>query len=609
MKYIGDYLQEMGAVSEEQLRHALSRQKETGTLLGQLLMEMGLIRESALDLALALQGQERARHLTLAAAVRQVRELVQLTPLRPELPFICIAAGLVAGILSFPIIFYFYSGWAWQIIGVSSNLSSMLTISGATIALIAIAVGLEAFATYACIHLTATLLRSSSRLIHARRIRRALRAGDMDNTESTTSLYAQNLEQFASNVEAFLIKAPKAIASLAAFFVIIFMINTGMALLMLVLAPFTLLLPPLVAAKAQPFLRRETEMLGDTMKRIEPFFQYFRTTGGVLLQRATQRLGIHMRPHHINQANKWFYWNTSFNVRSFFNLLTLTCILIYGGWNVLEDTMSLPALFSLFLVASMILPRFNDIYESFFHIHTAGHHAVLINRQLRMATLTPQPVADKAITAFSVAIDDFRFGTTPVLRQFSQRFRAGNAYLITGESGSGKSTLAKLMAGILPAPDLHLSIEYSDGDGVERVLGRVAYVGQEHVFLEKLGVEGNIACQQQPDAATQAAVEAGLRRLQVNMEPRLGQQLVSVNSHFSGGEKQRMHVLQGLLAPQKIRIFDEPTASLDHQTAQQIKDVLLDVPADEIRLIISHDHAWNIAPTNRITLHPQTGQS
>ena len=53
---------------------------------------------------------------------------------------------------------------------------------------------------------------------------------------------------------------------------------------------------------------------------------------------------------------------------------------------------------------------------------------------------------------------------------------------------------------------------------------------------------------------------------------------------------------------QKIKIFDEPTGSLDHATAEFIKLELRKVPVDEIRIVITHDQAWEVEPANSIEL-------
>ena len=608
MRQLGQYLRDMGALSDDELQSALLQQQQSGALLGDILRERELVRPAALEVALALQRQHQAQSLTLLGAVQRIFALVRRCRLGSGLPLTCIAAGVLAGALSFPIVFYFYSRWAWDMIGISGNLGAILIIGGGTLLLTAVAVGLEAFATYVCIQVTGILLQDVAAGLHDNLVSRTLARAEGDAAEAAISIYAQNLEQFATNIESFLIKFPKAVTSLLVFAVILLISNVGIALLVLALAPAALLLPPIVSSRSQPYLHREVALLGQTMSRIEPFFRYFRTTGGVLLRRATQQLPGLLEEHHMNQACKWFFWNSSFNVRSLFNLLTLAAILIYGGWCVLQGSLSLAMLFSLYLAVSMILPRFNDLYECYFHLTAAGYNAASIEEQMRVATvqqvegrLVAAPEGD-VIQRVQVRVAQFAHQGRTVLADFAAELLPGRLYLLVGPSGSGKSTLARLLAGILVAEGAQVLIEYGEAPSPSQVLGHVAYVGQEHAFLEHLDLVGNIACQAQPDAEQRQRIEAGVRQLQVALDGRVERDAVSLNQQFSGGEKQRLHLLQGLLAPQKIRVFDEPTASLDAISAELVKQVLASVPADEVRVVISHDLNWPVAAADIITL-------
>jgi ABC-type multidrug transport system fused ATPase/permease subunit len=603
MRHLGQYLRDMDALSEEELQSALVAQRRSGARLGDILRERGHVREAVLDLALALQHQRSIAKISLAGAAARVLALTRRCALGGVLPTMCVAAGLLAGVMSFPIIFYFYSRWAWDIIGLSSNLSVIVSIGCGTLLLMLLASGLEAFATYLCIHVTAVLLQDIAIALHDNLLSRSLARVDGAAGEVVASIYAQNLEQFAGNIESLLIKLPKAIASLVMFMGIIFFSSLGIALLVAVLAPVAIVMPPLVSSMAQPYLRREVGLLGKAMSQIEPFFQYFRTTGGALLERATRQLGFLMEEHHLNQASKWFFWNSSFNVGSFLNLLTLSSILIYGGWCVLNGSLSLAMLFGMYLAVSMILPRFNDIFEAYFHLTTAGHHAGIIEQQLQIATVGREsPAQVDSVNRLGVTVPHFSYKGRTVLTDFTAEFLPGRLYLLTGESGSGKSTLARLLAGIEEAPGVKVVIEYADAASPQKILGHVAYIGQEHGFFEDMDLDANIACQPNPDTALRGRIQDGLQHLQLNIGKNRDISTLSVNAQFSGGEKQRLHVLRGVLAPQKIRIFDEPTASLDPASAAQVKQLLAAVPHDEIRLVISHDREWPVSQAQILTL-------
>ena len=566
-----------------------------------------------------------------SGAARRISRLLQVCAMPWRWPLLAAFSGLLAGAASFPIIFYFYSGWAWNLIGVSGDFSAMLRIAGACLGLVLLAQGLEALASYLAIHVGADLLRVLCLAVHQHAVQRLPHVQSAQSAQSPqspqaplSSLYAQNIEQLVQHLQAFLARFPRAMASLAVFFLIIIVNHPGIALLTVALAIATLVLPPWVAAHARTHIQQEAPLMAHTMQALHPFFLHYRTVGGVLQGRAWQQVGALMLPHHINQAAKWFYWNSSFNLKTLLNLLTLSVVLIYGGWQVLQGELMLAQLFSLFLAISLILPRFNDLYEAHFHFSTSGHHAAILLRHLRAGSVS-DGVADSVADGVSDCVSDsaallrpqqqlrlqlpaFSFASQAILPALDVCFPVGKLIIISGPSGCGKTTLAQILAGLLPAPGASISVDDAPGLPNSAVLGQVAYIGQTHGFFEHMSAVQNIACQLQVAPALQQQILAAAHRFGLSPDSaataKLQDPAHSLNQHFSGGEQQRLHLLQGLFAPQKIRIFDEPTAALDVASADKVKQVLAQVPQDEVRIVITHDQHWPVHADQCIYLTP-----
>ena len=59
---------------------------------------------------------------------------------------------------------------------------------------------------------------------------------------------------------------------------------------------------------------------------------------------------------------------------------------------------------------------------------------------------------------------------------------------------------------------------------------------------------------------------------------------------FSGGEQQRVNIARGVIAPKDLLLLDEPTASLDEQSADKVLNLLVGLKARGIAMIaIFHD--------------------
>lgn len=604
MKTIGSYLLEMGAVSEESILSAVEIQKKNGDLIGSILCRLGHISQSSLELAYALQQRDQNARQGLLSALRYSLRLFQKSRVGLGRIFLCVATGCLSGVFSFPIIFYFYSGWAWEMIGVSTNMAYIFQISLGAICLVLLSVGLEAFASYLSIDITSSLLQSSTSAMHRNVVYRAVHRNTGESNDLVMSIYAQNIEQYAIQTESFLNTFPKTLSGLVCFFLVIAFGNPGVAAITIVLGSIAIIFPPLLASRAQPFLHKEAGLMGAAMSNIEPFFMNFRTVGGVLLKTATERIAHYLKPHHLNQASKWFYWTTSFNLRSLLNFVTLSGILIYGGFAVLNDKMPLAGLFSLYLGVTLMLPRFNSLYDSYFQAVTAGYHARIIDEQLSVAEVEPIS-AVAPIEPFDLCVDIgcFGFGDRIVLNGFSSVFSAGKLYIVVGESGCGKSTLAKVIAGLLKCETAVIEVVTRNGEKTACALGSVAYIGPEHVFLENFSVEQNVCREVDSHVEKKLLVEKLIGNFNIDATGRLSDHEFSMNNGFSGGEKQRFHIIQGLLAEQKIKIFDEPTASLDVETAGVIKRAIANVPGDEVRIVITHDPSWDVSDDQVIRLY------
>ncbi|MEM9707264.1 MAG: ATP-binding cassette domain-containing protein [Pseudomonadota bacterium] len=172
----------------------------------------------------------------------------------------------------------------------------------------------------------------------------------------------------------------------------------------------------------------------------------------------------------------------------------------------------------------------------------------------------------------------------------------GEAVVVRGPSGAGKSTLLYALAGlVLPTAG---SIRWGEteisslGDA-ERTRFRRKYLGmvfQDHLLFEELTAAGNAALPSlfAPKAERRAVGDragALLHKLGIGAEPRRV-------TTYSGGERQRISVVRALAGDPPIVLADEPTASLDRASADQLTDDLFALADGRRTLIIaSHDPA------------------
>ena len=145
---------------------------------------------------------------------------------------------------------------------------------------------------------------------------------------------------------------------------------------------------------------------------------------------------------------------------------------------------------------------------------------------------------------------------------------------VVGPSGSGKSTLASLLLRFVD-PDAGsvrlggVDLSRLALDDVRRTVGLVD--DDPHVFATTLAENIRLARPGASDHEVDAALrEAGLALWLDGLEEGLATRLGDGAGAVSGGERARLAVARSLLADQRVLVLDEPTAHLDHATAEHL---------------------------------------
>jgi lipoprotein-releasing system ATP-binding protein len=183
--------------------------------------------------------------------------------------------------------------------------------------------------------------------------------------------------------------------------------------------------------------------------------------------------------------------------------------------------------------------------------------------------------------------------TVEVLRGISFNAEAGQSLAIIGPSGSGKSTLLHLL-GTLEAPTTgQIAIGGQDPTALsEPDLARfrnqqIGFVFQHHHLLPQYSALENALV---PTLAFPGADQQHRARdllAAVGLDERLEHR----PAELSGGECQRVAVARALINHPGLLLCDEPTGSLDRQTATTVADLLFDLhrAEDTLLVIVTHD--------------------
>jgi putative ABC transport system ATP-binding protein len=171
----------------------------------------------------------------------------------------------------------------------------------------------------------------------------------------------------------------------------------------------------------------------------------------------------------------------------------------------------------------------------------------------------------------------------------------GDFTALTGPSGSGKTSLLSLI-GALDRPtagtvEVDGQVISDGGDHSRYRREMVGFVFQDHYLLSDLTARANVELPL--IAAGLGRRERADRARELLEEVGLADRLDILAKHLSGGERQRVAVARALANDPHLLLADEPTGSLDSESARRVLDLLASVRGRRgmTMLVVTYDPA------------------
>jgi ABC-type polar amino acid transport system ATPase subunit len=188
------------------------------------------------------------------------------------------------------------------------------------------------------------------------------------------------------------------------------------------------------------------------------------------------------------------------------------------------------------------------------------------------------------------------FGQHEVLTGVNVRIAKGEVVVVIGPSGSGKSTMLRCV-NFLERPTrgtVRVLGQALDARGVKltRVRREVGMVFQHFNLFPHRTALGNVM--EGPRIVMRQSKRVSEERAMALLE-KVG---VSQHAHqkphrLSGGQQQRVAIARALALEPKVMLFDEPTSALDPELRAEVLDVMRQLAADGMTMIIvTHEMAF-----------------
>jgi polar amino acid transport system ATP-binding protein len=196
------------------------------------------------------------------------------------------------------------------------------------------------------------------------------------------------------------------------------------------------------------------------------------------------------------------------------------------------------------------------------------------------------------------------FGSAHVLRDVTTHFDAGKVTVILGASGSGKSTLLRTLnrlekhdSGTIIVDGIEVCDHMKELDALRSEVGMVFQ--QFNLFphltvLENVTLAPRRVRKTPRDQADKQALEL-LERVGL---------IAHAHKHpfaLSGGQQQRVAIARALAMQPRVMLFDEPTSALDPEMVKEVLDVMKQLAASGMTMIVvTHEMGFAREVSDRV---------
>ena len=182
----------------------------------------------------------------------------------------------------------------------------------------------------------------------------------------------------------------------------------------------------------------------------------------------------------------------------------------------------------------------------------------------------------------------------------------GEVVVIMGPSGSGKSTfirtfnaLEDFQKGSITVDGITLSDDLRHIDAIRREVGMVF---QQFNLFPHLSVLDNL-CLAPVLVRKRSKAEVREQALALLQRVGIAEQADKYPGQLSGGQQQRVAIARALCMEPRILLFDEPTSSLDPEMVREVLEVMQNLAADAITMVVvTHEVKFARQVAHRVVL-------
>lgn len=289
-------------------------------------------------------------------------------------------------------------------------------------------------------------------------------------------------------------------------------------------------------------------------------------------------------------------------------------VLSYGGFGILESTVTLGILVQFMLYLQRFYQPLEDLSDKYDTLQRAAAATTKIfglldvepevreasnmvsmpdfqdRIEFKSVTFAYPSVSEAAAVAKLDETDITISTSAPVLENFNLTIHKGEKVAIVGATGSGKSTVIKLLLRHYDVQRGSITVDGIDIRSIDQHSLRRAFgTVPQDVFMFTDTIVANVGLgvfdrESVKDAARVVEANRFITTLPDSYDTRLGER----GANLSFGERQLLAFARALAGSPAILVLDEATSSVDSETEAQIQHALDRLIEDRTAVIIAH---------------------
>jgi ATP-binding cassette subfamily C protein LapB len=284
------------------------------------------------------------------------------------------------------------------------------------------------------------------------------------------------------------------------------------------------------------------------------------------------------------------------NLGALFTLGTNVAMTSVGALFIIDHKLTMGSLVAGNMLAGRLLSPLNQLVGAWrgfasFRQSTTRLGSVLAEEEERR-TSTIHMDRPKGTLAVEELVFSYDPRLAPILKGIGLTIPAGGITAVLGKNGTGKTTFLKLLQGLYHPMKGRVLLDGADIAQFTRreLAGWIGYVPQECVLFTG-SIRDNISqgmSNAQDEDVLRAARMAGVHQYIVDLPNGYATEIGEAGSRLSAGQRQRIALARALIGDPPVLLLDEPSASLDRQAEESLRDVLAQLAKDHTIVMVTH---------------------